>query len=270
MLSSSVSAYGTVQTLNNQWAHTKQTLSNIASGQNLSLLQESPGAYAAAVDYQSSADTLTAAQPGLSLASGSLSLASGALSNVNKVLQAMQQVAQNALSTPSPEVRSDLQTQYNAMASQINNLVNNASINGINLVSANPSTLAVSPAGAAGSTQTINGVASNAASLGITTANWSSAAGIEASLGQVESAAGTVQSTMAGFGAPMAAVDTAQSMNASTILSSQSSADSLTSDDLGSEAVSLAGEKTQRASSIAALQGYIKTQEAVLGLFKKG
>lgn len=263
----SVSPTSALYGLNNLWAHTDKSLRNVASGKNLSLLSESPGAYAAAISYSSDAADRTAVQPGLSLASGSLNMGVSALSNVNNALQAMRGMAQNALSNPSPTVRADMQTQFNTLLGQVNNLVANAGVNGINLVSSSPSSVTLCTGAQGGGTLTVNGKASDATSLGLTQANWSSSS-IQASIGAVDNAINTVQGTMAGFGAPMSAVNSTSDYNASTILANQATADTLTQDDLPQEVATLASLRTGQEASIAALKAYVGTQRATLALLK--
>ncbi len=267
-LSAPIGSASAINSLNTLWWKTDKSLRNLSSGKNQSLLTDSPGAYAAALAYNTQAASLTAAQPGVSLASGSLSLGVSALSSVNNVLQAMRNAAQDALSNPSQSLRGDLQSQYNSLLGQVNNLVSNAGINGINLVSAIPSTLSLPSGGQGGSTLTVNGVASDSASLGLTSANWNSSEAIQATIGSLDTAISTVQSTLAGFGAPMAAVNTAQAINSSTILTDQGTAQTLSQSDIVQESTTLAGLRASRAAAAAALETSIKAEQAKLSLLK--
>ncbi len=211
---------------------------------------------------QAAAAGPTAGQPGL--ASGSLAQGVTALSQVDTVLQTMRNLAQDALSSPNPALRSQLESQYNAMAILVDNLVGNASVNGVDLVAASPGVLSLPSGGQGSPTPTVGGIAANAAGFSVTTANWTGSAAIQASIGSLDQAIATAQSAMAGFGAPMAAVATSQSLGAATILSGTASTAGQAN--LAQEATTQASLETSRAAAAAAVDNYVKTQRTVLGL----
>lgn len=213
---------------------------------------------------QAAADGLTAAQPGL--ASGSLAQGVTALSQVDTVLQTMRSLAQDALSSPNPALRSQLESQYNAMAILVDNLVGNASVNGVDLVAASPGVLSLAAGGQGSATPTVGAIAANAAGIGVTPADWTASAAIQDSIGSLDQAIATAQSAMAGFGAPMAAVASSQSLGAATILSDQGQASTASQADLAQEATTQASLQTSRAAAAAAVDSYVKTQRTVLGL----
>lgn len=261
-----ISSASAIQSLNNKWTRTAESVANVAAGTQLKLLTENPSAYAASLADQVQASAQTAAQPGLSLVSGSLSAGVSALSSVNNVLEAMRGVAQAALSNPSD--RSNLQSQYNTLAGQLDSLVNYAGVNGVNLVSANAGTVTLNTGGSANSSLTVSGASSTAQSLGISSVNWTSSASIQSTIGKIDQAMGTVQSTMGNFGAQMAGVSMASTNNASNILANQANAADLSQTDYASEAVRQASLSTGRAFATYATEAYVRSERAILQMFQ--
>lgn len=242
---------GLVGLANSLQAATSRQVQGLASG--VATIQENPANYALSVPQQTQVTTLAAAQSNVSLAMSAIGTAQGALTSVTSLLQQAQSVATQALSAPNSAILANDARQFDKIANQINAVVSNASFNGINLVSANPSSMQVYTTGSGGRL-TVNGAASDAKSLGLPSAStaFGNSASIQAAIGATNNALAQVIQTQATYGGVQGALQAAQAFNQSESLTASQSAAGLTGTDVAAEVVQLTTLKMQTEANVAA------------------
>ncbi len=164
-----------------------------------------------------------------------------------------------------------LQSNYNGLLTQINQLAGDASYNGVNLLAGNNLTIDFNPTGT--SSLTIAGVNFNAFGLGLSTISGNGAtsfqnAGVLASTATaLNSAISQVQSQTETFGTNSSVISTRQTFETNLISTLQTGASNLVVADQNQESTNLLTEQTQQQLEISALSIANQANQSVLKLF---
>ena len=169
--------------------------------------------------------------------------------------------------------RTTLQTNYNGLLTQINQLAGNSGYNGVNLLAGNNLTINFNPTGT--SSLTIQGVTYNASGLGLSTVSGSgagsfqdnSAAGLSAIATDLNDAITSVQTQTETFGTNSGVIGTRQSFETAMINTLQTGASNLVVADQNQESADLLTEQTQQQLEISALSIANQANQSVLKLF---
>ena len=176
---------------------------------------------------------------------------------LTKLVESAQGIARQARQSSDATVRSDLADQYDAIRTQIDELVQDTGYNGINLL--NGDDLKVTFNETDTSSLTLTGVTLDSAGLAISAAAGSFAtnANVDAALTELTAAVTTLRSQSAAFGANLAVVKNRQEFSKATINTLQTGADSLVLADANEEGAKLVNLQTrqQLASTALSLAG---------------
>lgn len=251
--------------LNRQQAKQAGLLKEIATGETQSSI-----AKALATPFQTEEQTLPVVQQNIALAGNVLSTSGQALSSVAANLTKALATAAEAFNA-APAARAVLAEQFNAAIDQTKGFVDNATINGLNLVGGNAKAMSVNTT-TEGGQLSVAAAPSSAAALGVSdvgAAGWKTEADIQNSINQIQNALNQVTSTQAKFAAAQSALNVASQVNQSTALASSASAAALVGSDIGAAAT---GEK--QASAQAELAAFVseernKSESHILELLKK-
>jgi hypothetical protein len=167
--------------------------------------------------------------------------------------------------------RSTLQTNYNGLLSQINQLAGDATYNGVNLLTGDNLTIEFNPSGS--SALTINGV--NFTATGLSLSSVSGTAGgsfqndgtLTSTIAALNDAIGQVQSQTETFGTNSGVIGTRQTFTTNLINTLQTGADNLVVADQNEESADLLTEQTQQQLEISALSIANQANQSVLKLF---
>lgn len=174
-----------------------------------------------------------------------------------------------ATTTTAPNAdRTALETEFNAVLVQINQLASDASLNGINLL--NGDSLQVIFNEDNSSSLSINGVTFDAAGLGInpvTAGDFQSNASINTLLGNLGDAINTLRSQASVFGSNMSVVQVRQDFTKNLINTLGTAAANLTLADTNEEGANLLALQTRQQLSMTALSLSSQADQAVLRLF---
>ncbi|MFZ5689922.1 MAG: flagellin [Pseudomonadota bacterium] len=171
------------------------------------------------------------------------------------------------VSTPST-TRSNLQTQYNEILTQIDALARDASYNGINLLNGDNLKVVFNEDGS--SSQTITGVTFTSSGLGLTALSGSefqTNSAIDAVIGNIDTALSTLRSQAAKFGSNLSTVQTRQDFTKNMINTLTTGADALVLADTNEEGANLLALQTRQQLSTTALSLSAQADQAVLRLF---
>lgn len=258
------SSIGVNSLINKQQAKHAALLQEMASGNNQSSM-----ANALAVPFQTESNDLAVVQQNVAIAGNVLSTSQQALTSVSNNLTQMLKTATEALSAP-PETQAVLAQQFNGLLQQTTGFVNNASVNGMNLVSTSSSAMTVNTTDQGGQI-TVNNSPSDAASLGVAStgaSGWSGSAAINASINQVQSALAQVSATQASLAAAQNTLNFASQVNESSQLAASQSQAAVSGADIGAVASEAKASQTQSEMAIAASAQGNKLQQYVLKMLE--
>jgi flagellin len=170
----------------------------------------------------------------------------GALAGISAITAITNQLKGIAIAAHdwSADGRTAAATQFDALRAQIDSLAGDAGFNGINFISASPSSLMVAFNETGPSSLTVPGVASDTASLGIGTAagsfnNFATDADIDAAIAGLDRAIGTLRSTSSTLGSNDGLLNIRLDFNLNLANTLQAGAGNLVNADLNEEAAKL-------------------------------
>jgi hypothetical protein len=180
---------------------------------------------------------------------------------------------QSGAASPTTDnaVRTNLQADYNSIIEQIDNLVKDASYNGINLLFGDDLKLVFNENGS--SALNIKGVVYDSAGLGLTAVNGSNGAGfqdndtVDLTLGRLDTALTTLRTQAGKFGSNLTTVQTRQEFTKNLINTLQTGADALVLADTNEEGANMLALQTRQQLSTTALSLANQANQAVLRLF---
>ena len=167
--------------------------------------------------------------------------------------------------------RGTLQTNYNGLLTQINELAGDASYNGVNVLTGNNLTIDFNSTGT--SSLTIDGVNFNASGLGLSSISGSGAgsfqddSALSTTVTSLNAAITQVQTQTETFGTNSGVIGTRQTFETNMINTLQTGASNLVVADQNEESADLLTEQTQQQLEISALSIANQANQSVLKLF---
>jgi flagellin len=177
----------------------------------------------------------------------------------------------NATTYGTSSTRTTLQTNYNGLLAQINQIASDSGYNGVNLLAGNNLTIDFNSTGS--SSLTIQGVSFNAAGLSLSSINGSVAGSFQdntalsSAVTSINSAITNVQTQTETFGTNSGVIGTRQSFTTNMINTLQTGAANLVVADQNQESANLLTEQTQQQLEISALSIANQANQSVLKLF---
>src|SRR6185437_13985139 len=167
--------------------------------------------------------------------------------------------------------RTSLQSNYNTLLTQINQLASDSGYNGVNLIGGN--NLQINFNETATSSLTINGVNYNSAGLGLSSISGSAAGSffdtstLASLVTNINTAISAVQTQTETFGTNSSTISTRQTFTTAMINTLQTGASNLVAADQNQESANLLTEQTQQQLEISALSIANDANQSVLKLF---
>ena len=177
----------------------------------------------------------------------------------------------NNVAIGSSSTRGTLQSNFNGLLTQINQLAADSGYNGINLLAGDNLTIDFNPTGT--SALTITGVTFNSAGLGLSAVSGTAATSFQSdtqlatTVASLNSALATVQSQTETFGTNASTITTRQTFETALINTLQTGATNLVVADQNQESADLLTEQTQQQLEISALSIANDANQSVLKLF---
>jgi hypothetical protein len=188
---------------------------------------------------------------------------SGAASRAT--LSALGLTAGTTTATEASTKRADLQKDLDGIMTQIDQMVSDASYNGVNLIQSDSLKVAFNESGK--SKLDITGVNLKSDGLGIDSLSLDTSANIETALSKLKSATDTLRSQSATFGANLSVVQNRQDFTKGMIDTLNNGSDQLTMADPNEEGAKLLSLNTRAQLSSTALSLAAQQDQAVLRLF---
>lgn len=163
--------------------------------------------------------------------------------------------------------RTSFATQFDDLRTQITQLASDASFNGVNLLNGDSLTVNFNEDGS--SNLSVSGVTFDSTGLGVSasTNGFQDDASIEAALGELEAALGTLRAQSSAFGSNLSVVETRENFTNDLVNTLQVGADSLVLADTNQEGANLLALQTRQALSSTALSLSAQSDQNVLRLF---
>jgi flagellin len=177
----------------------------------------------------------------------------------------------NNVAIGQSSTRGTLQTNFNNLLTQINQLASDSGYNGINLLAGDSLTIDFNPTGT--STLNITGVTFNAAGLGLSAVSGTAAGSFQSDaqltsvVASINAALAQVQTQTETFGTNASTITTRSTFETALINTLQTGATNLVVADQNAESADLLTEQTQQQLEISALSIANQANQSVLKLF---
>ncbi|MGE5545661.1 MAG: flagellin [Solirubrobacterales bacterium] len=261
-----------------------RTNSRLSSGLKVASAVDDAVAYFQAKGLADRAGDISTRKEGIDQGISSVKAAVSGLESVEKILVQLKGVVLSAKSATNAE-RTDLKTQFNTLASQLNNLANDTSYQGLNLINSTIAKLKIEFSEKSNSVLTIQGVnvqmsalnglgatvASNVATK-LATQPWSavsqSVSYFDLVLKGLDTAIAQVRSNTKTLGTNVALLQTRLDFSKVYVTNLREGSEKLTLADLNEEGANLVSLQTRQQLGIQALSFAGQQEQGVLSLFR--
>lgn len=223
------------------------------------------------------ASDLATVKDGISEGINVIKSATQGLTSIEDTLKQMKAIAASAKSSTDTTTRAKLSSQYNELRSQVDNLTEDSSFNGVNLIKASADTLTVKFNEQSSTTLknelVISGIDSTASAMSVTsavTANWSGTSfvsNIDAEIAKIDTALTTVRNTAQNLGTNSSMLSIRQDFTSELINTLQGGAGQLVNADLNEESANMLALQTRQSLGTISLSIAQQSEQAVLRLF---
>jgi len=268
-ISLSASARSNLAALTNTTNLLEQTQSHLSTGKTVNSASDNATAFFASKGFLNSANNLSAVKANLSTALEAVNSFDNSISDVTSVITQLQGLTTQALGTTDTNTRAGLASQFNALTSQLDALVNDATFNGTNLLNSTSATLVVYFNETNTTSLTITGV--NVTSAGLLTSSgksaasaWATGTNIQTSQSYLLTALSTLRTDAANFGGNATLLQTRQDFTSNLITSLQNASNDLVQADTNVEGANLQALQAQDQLGIVSLGVSGTLEQAIL------
>jgi flagellin len=225
----------------------QQTEQKLATGKSVNSAADNAVAYTAAQNFLQQANDLSSLKNNLSNSLVTVNSATSSISSVTQVVQQLQGIVGQASATTDPSTKASLATQYNALLPQLDQLVNDSSFNGTNLLNGATNNLVVQFNTSNTAALTIAGVNVTSSGLNISDVSngFASSSDIDAANMQLQTALSTLRSDASSLGTNATLIQTQQDFSTNLINNLQSASNNLTVADTNEEGANLLTAQAQ-------------------------
>jgi flagellin-like hook-associated protein FlgL len=268
-ISLSTSARSNLSALTHTSALLGSTQEHLSTGKTVNTASDNATAYFASKGFLNAANDLNNVKNNLATALESVNSFDNSISDVTSVIVQLQGLATQALGTTDTNTRAGLASQFNQLTTQLDQLVNDATFNGSNLLNSTGNTLVVFFNETNTTALTITGV--NVTSAGLLTASgntaggsWGTATNIQTSQSYLLTALSTLRTDAANFGGNATLIQTRQDFTANLITSLQNASTDLVQADTNVEGANLQALQAQNQLGIVSLGISGTLEQAIL------
>jgi len=188
---------------------------------------------------------------------------------ISDIVEQMKGLALGAKSDASVQNRSKSAVQFNDLRTQLDNLANDSSYKGTNLIKGSPANLKVTFSEDGSSTLTISGVSSDASGLAIVAAAnaWGADANIDSTLNVLDSALTTLRSTASTLGSNASVLTLRLDFTKNLINALEEGSAKLVNADLNEESANLLTLQTRQQLGTIGLSIAQQSEQSILRLF---
>jgi flagellin len=191
------------------------------------------------------------------------------LETIADLVAQMKGIALASKANANKEDRSRSAIQFDDLRQQLDNLANDSSYKGANLIKGSPANMKISFSEDGSSTLTVSGISSDASGLAVVTAtgNWNADTDIDNAINELDSALSTLRSSGATMGSNAAVLSLRLDFTSNLVNSLQGGAAKLVNADLNQESASLLTLQTRQQLGTIGLSIAQQSEQAILRLF---
>ncbi|MDA0662888.1 MAG: flagellin [Proteobacteria bacterium] len=247
-----------------------RTQDRLASGLKVGSALDDAAAFFAARSLTNRADDLLGLKDNIDQGISTLAAATNGIEAITQLVEQAKGIAITAKATSDTNERAALAAQFDALRVQINNLSNDASFGGTNLISNAPDNMAVSFNEDGSSSLTVNGIDSSTTGLniGASIASFAIDTFINIAITQVSTAITTLRTTAATLGSNSTVLQTRLNFTEDLTNTLQAGAGKLTLADLNEESANLPSLETREQLGLNSLSLAAQSEQAILNLFR--
>ena len=213
--------------------------------------------------------SFAAAHNNIAKAQNVLNVASTGLKSISSLLTQMQDLANKASdSTMTTTDAAKLQQTFTHLLSQVTSTATNSKVDSVGLLSNSSSTLAIQTGLTTADTTSISRVSSDATTLGISTADISTATGAQAAITALASALATVSSSQSSIAADQLALQTVDEQDASISQNLQNTIDTIQKPDAAKLQMDLQNVNNQQSMNYYLINQMNQQAQSVLTIFR--
>jgi flagellin-like hook-associated protein FlgL len=247
------------------------TQTRLSSGLKVNSALDDASAFFTSVALGNRALDLSGLKSDIDLSVSTLEAAINGIDAITDLVQQAKGLANQAKATGDTNEKSTLATQFNALLTQIDDLANDASFNGTNLIQATPDNLTVEFNEDGTSDLTITGLDSTTASTGLNVAeatnNFADDTAIDTALTALNSALTELRTNAATLGSNSSVLQTRISFTSDLVNTLETGAGKLTLADLNEESANLLALQTRQQLGINSLSLAAQSERSILALF---
>lgn len=243
-----------------------RTQVRLSTGKKVNTALDDPVNFFAAQGLSNRASDLAALKDSMGEAIQTVKAADNGITGITKLIESAKGLAQAARSADSTG-RTTLSSQFDDLMDQIDQLAEDASYKGTNLVDSG--TLVVNFNETGSSTLTISGFDGTSTGLGISAAanNWASDSDIDDAVDELTAAMSTLRTNSSTLSSNLNIVSTRQEFTSNMIGTLQTGADNLTLADMNEEGANMLMLQTRQSLGVTALSLSSQAAQSVLRLF---
>jgi flagellin-like hook-associated protein FlgL len=247
------------------------TQTRLSSGLKVNSALDNASAFFTSVALNNRASDLSALKSDIDLSVSTIEAAINGIDGITELVQQAKGLANQAKATGDTSEKSTLAVQFNALLTQIDDLANDSSFNGTNLVQASPDNLTVEFNEDGTSDLTITGLDSTTAStgieIGVATNSFADDTAIDTALTQLNSALTELRTNAATLGSNSSVLQTRLSFTSELVNTLETGSGKLTLADLNEESANLLALQTRQQLGINSLALASQSERSILALF---
>jgi flagellin-like hook-associated protein FlgL len=247
------------------------TQTRLSSGLKVNSALDDASAFFTSVALNNRASDLNTLKSDIDLAVSTIESAINGIDSITELVQQAKGLANQAKATGDTNERSTLASQFNALLTQIDDLANDSSFKGTNLVQATPDNLTVEFNEDGSSDLTITGLDSTTGTNGLDIAVAGSAfaadTDIDAALGDLNNALTELRTNAATLGSNSSVLQTRLNFTANIVNTLETGSGKLTLADLNEESANLLALQTRQQLGINSLSLAAQSERSILALF---
>lgn len=249
-----------------------RTQGRLATGLKVSSALDDASAYFQARALSNRAGDLSKVKDKVDQAVSTVNAAVQAIESATAIVEQIKGLAESAKAASTASDRSALGNQAERLATQLNNLINDASYGGVNLLKATPDNLQVNFNEDSTIELTITGINLSASNLGadISTAtnNWGTIGDVGADIDEYSSALGQLRTAASTLGSQNTLLQTRLDFTKTLIDTLKEGSDKLVSADMNEEGANLLALQTRQQLGVNSLSLAAQSEQAILSLFQ--
>ena len=242
-----------------------QTQTRLATGRRVNSSVDDPVAFFAAQSLQTRAGQLDARKQQIGEGIQTVKAADAGVSGITALIEQARGIADSARSAAAGDIVA-LETQYDAILTQIDELAGDAGYKGINLL-AGASSITVSFNEGGTSSLTITGFDASSGGLSISAADFTDSTTIDLAVGGLDAAVSTLRTNAQTLSANSSVLSVRQDFISSMVNTLQTGADNLVVADANEEGANMLALQTRQQLGIVALGLSAQVEQSILRLF---